>query len=395
MAAGPVSYGQQYTIEAGARTNTVFPAASVYISDLQVFAFHLYDGASIKPMQYDVSSDGGQTFPVMRATTFSPIGNDDVFAAGISVSPTGGVRIVLLLNAPQCIAYSDNILTLPTTSTWTQVTPPGSTAAPVGLGVAGLNIVAGLQAGGSALKLAYSLDGGTTFTASATMPAETIVNPGGFQLFASPASGVWCFINPASGKIYRSTDSGANWGASVKTVAAGNAACPDVSAIFAVTATRLVACHKGQVVTSDNAGLTWTDRQNLTLNPPSTTAVNQGAICGFANFGPLSGSDVLGAVTLYPHEFNAATTRGAMWRSLDFGTTWTLVDCVGGSNRAGANFQLTGFVARAGRAVMDMRDGNGPIRTSWFNPNPAATGSIPATCGATIVADPCPEPEEA
>jgi hypothetical protein len=100
-------------------------------------------------------------------------------------------------------------------------------------------------------------------------------------------------------------------------------------------------------------------------------------------------------VTAYPHEFNGATTRGAMWRSVDLGTTWTLVDCVGGSNIGGTATMLTAFVARAGRGVMDMREAGGPTRFTWFNPNPAALGGIPETCGAAIIAEPCPEPEEA
>jgi hypothetical protein len=384
VAAGPDAYGQKWRREVAARANTNFPASSVYVSDMEVFAFHLFDGASIKPMQYDVSSDGGETFPVMRKTAFNPAGNDDVFGAALITLADGTRRILLLLNASQAIAYSDTVFTLPLASTWTQVQPTGNTGAPVGFGVRGLNVVVCGQAGGSAIRLSYSLDGGATFSAATVPVVGTVLGSSGFQLFASPIAHEWCFLNPQSGSIYRSADDGNTWGAAVTTIVAGNAAVQTSGAIWAVNATRIVAVYKGQVVTSDDAGLTWTVRQNLTLNPPSTTAIGQGAITHLGSFGINLGVEVLGGVTPYVREFNSLTTRGAMWRSLDLGTTWTLIDAVGGAIEP-AGVIVTGFVARNGRGVMDLRDPGSPDRYTWFNPNPPPEPAPPAVMGPQLV----------
>jgi hypothetical protein len=386
---GVDSYGQKWYIEAApARLNTIFPASSVYVDDLTVYAFHFFDGSVINPLRYDISTDGGATFPAAgqnTATAFSPVGSFDVFGSAIITLADGTRRIILLANNSEAIIYSDTVFTLPGASTWARVQPTGNVGAPVGFGVRGLNVVVCGQAGGAVIALSYSLDGGATFAAASTGIPDTVVTSYGMQLFASPVAHVWCFINPKSGIIYRSADDGVTWSGAIKTITAGNVGVPTAAAIWAVNATRLVAVYKGQIVTSDDEGLTWTDRQNLTLNPPSTTAINQGDIAHFGSFGLNAGIDVLGAVSAYPHEFNGATTRGAMWRSVDKGTSWSLVDCVGGSNLGGTNFLVTGFAAQAGRAVMDMREGGGPARTSWYNPNPAPVPAPPAVMGAQLV----------
>src|SRR3990172_6749007 len=119
MAAGPDAFGQKWRLEAAARVNVAFPASSVYISDLEVFAFHLYNGTVLHPMQYDVSVDGGETFPVIRATAAPNMG--DVFGAFLIPLADGTRRILLLVNATLAIAYSDTVFSLPSSSTWTLV----------------------------------------------------------------------------------------------------------------------------------------------------------------------------------------------------------------------------------------------------------------------------------
>jgi len=354
-----IGFGQLWTLEASARANTVFPAASVYLDEFTVYAFHRFDGVSINPLQYDVSNDGGQTFPTIRTTTFNP--TDDVVGARRIQLSDGTWRFLILENATQAIAYSDNLLTLPTASTWTEVTlPDGGGAvvgAPVGFEVNGLNVlIVGQQGAGADLRIWHSEDGGATFSDPVVVDGLEIASAvGGYNFLASPSAAVWCLLSPNSGKIYRSTDNGATWSAAVKTITPGDASLSKTGAIFAASATRLVAVYKGQVVTSDDAGLTWTDRQNLTLVANSPVDVRQGAIAHIASFGLRNGIEVLGGATNYATAFSSSTTRGAMWRSVDLGTTWTLVNAVGGGLvTTNPSTRLTGFVARNGRGEIDI-----------------------------------------
>jgi predicted RecA/RadA family phage recombinase len=360
------STGQSWRLELSRVANTVFPAASVCLEgeDLTIYAFHRFDGATINPLRYDVSTDGGQTFPTMRATSFNPT-NDIVSARTVRLA-SGTLRFVLLENTSQAIAYSDSILSAPSASTWTEVTPPGSVGSPLGMEVNGLNVVVMIQDGGSNLKLAYSTDGGTTFSASSTMPTDTVTTPLGYQVFAGPTAGVWCLLNPNSGKIYRSTDSGNNWGAAVKTITAGDIGLGAVSAIFAVNATRVVAVYKGQVSVSDDAGVTWTDQQNLTLVANSPLDIKQGGIGWIANVGLTGGATILSGATNYVMSFGSTVTRQAFWRSLDLGTTWTLVDVHGGGLITSATTtRLTAFAAKNGKGVVDIWNSGTTERKTW------------------------------
>jgi hypothetical protein len=264
---------------------------------------------------------------------------------------------------------------------------------PSAVEVDGANVLVFGQVGGLGdARVWHSEDGGTTFSGPVAVGTETVTNPTGNCHLASPSASLWCLIN--KGAIYRSADNGASWTGPVHTITAGNVACPASSAIFAVNATRVVACFKGQVATSDDAGATWTDRQNLTLNPPSTTSINQGAIAALATFGSHAGSPVLGGATVYPHEFDAVTTRGAFWRSVDFGTTWTLVDCVGGTNLVSTAQIITAFIARGGRGIMDLRDSGGPNRATFFNPNLEVAGVAArrAPSASSFTVRPCFQP---
>src|SRR3990172_10934329 len=147
MAAGPDAYGQTWRLEAAARVNVAFPASSVYISDLEVFAFHLYNGTVLHPMQYDVSVDGGETFPVMRATAAPNM--NDMLGSSLLTLADGTRRILLLLNGTPSFGYSDTVFSLPTSSTWTLVQPPNSLGTVNSIGVRGLNVVAVRQDGRS------------------------------------------------------------------------------------------------------------------------------------------------------------------------------------------------------------------------------------------------------
>src|SRR3990172_1711374 len=147
MAAGPDAYGQTWRLEAAPRVNVAFPASSVYITDLEVFAFHLWNGAVLHPMQYDVSVDGGETFPVMRATAAPNISHPR--GAFLVTLADGTRRILLLVNGTPSLAYSATVFSLPTSSTWTLVQPPNSLGTVNSIGVRGLNVVAVRQDGRS------------------------------------------------------------------------------------------------------------------------------------------------------------------------------------------------------------------------------------------------------
>ena len=386
-----INFGQQWQLATSTRDNLIFSTASIFVDDFTVYAFHRHsDGQALK---YDVSQDGGQTFPVVRSTA-KTTSADDMIAAR-TTSFAGVPFRVLLLQEALGLLYSDTVLTLPETSVWTQITLPGSlVGAPLGLEVAGANVqVFGQSGGGGAAKTWHSEDGGTTFAGPVNVGTETVTTATGPNHLCSPSAGLWCLIN--KGAIFRSADNGASWTpAAVHTITAGNVACPASSAIFAVSATRLVACFKGQVATSDDAGATWTDRQNLTLNPPSTTSINQGALVAFASFGSHAGVPVLGAATVYPHEFTGAITRGAFWRSVDLGTTWTLVDCVGGTNLASTGQRVIAFIARGGRGLMDLQEGGGPNRATFFNPNTdvAAVAARRTPSASSFTVRPCFQP---
>jgi len=389
-----INFGQQWQLATAPRANGVFPAASVFVDDFTVYAFHRHtDGQALK---YDVSQDGGQTFPTVRSTAIT-VGSDDIYGARVTSFAGVPFRVLLLLSGGggKHLYVSDTVLTLPETSTWTQVALPGTAVGgPAAVEVDGANVlVFGQAGGGGAAKIWHSEDGGTTFAGPVTIGvAEILSDITACYHLCSPSPGLWCLIN--KGAIYRSADNGASWtGLPVHLIPAGNIACPGASTILAVNATRLIACFKGQIATSDDAGATWTDRQNLTLNPPSPTSINQGAIVAFANFGSRAGSPVLGAATAYVKEFTAAVTRGAFWRSVDFGTTWTLVECVGGVNIAGSSQLMTAFIARGGRGVMDLREA-GPTRHTFFNPNPEAVG-VPAPrapSASSFTVRPCFQP---
>lgn len=377
--------GSTWTHEAAARPNTVFPAASVFIDDSTVYAFHRYNGAAVDPLQIDLSTNGGRTFPTNNATAYNPVAGDVVTAKYIS----GLTRFCILMNASTGFAYSDNVFTLPTTSTWTQVTPAGSVGQPIGMDNNASNIVYVGQSGGATVNMAFSTNGGTTFTASTTMPAggiEPVTNALGYQVLASPSAGIWCFISPASGKIYRSTDSGANWtAAAVKSITAGNVALPAVASILAVTSTRMVAVYKGQVVTSDDAGLTWTDRQNLTTTAP--TSIQQAGIAGLCNFGQPSGSPTLGAMSLYLDTFTSVTTAQASWISQDSGTTWTIKSVVGGGSHGTTNVAMTACVARAGRGVCDLWAVGATLRDTWYSLSPIPVPIVSSTSAVRALQD--------
>jgi hypothetical protein len=357
----PILGGTEWTLEGDTRANLTRSTASVFLDDLTVYAFHWEFGVAI---YYDVSVDGGQTFPVVHTTSSASF--NDVVVAKRLVLADGTTRFLVLLNDNQAVAYSDNVLTLPNTSTWTRLTPPGSGGAPIGLEVNGLNVVVAGQDGAANLQMAYSVDGGATFLASTTMPAESTTTSYGYQVLTSPSAGVWCFISPTSGKIFRSTDSGDHWGAAVATLPTGDASLPKVACIFAASATRVVACFQGQVATSDDAGVTWTLRQNLTLPASSPVHVKQGGIGWIASFGAVSSPPVLGGATNYATAFDASTTRGAMWRSVDLGTTWTIVDSVGGGLvSTNPDTRITALVARNGRGVIDIWNSGTTHRNTW------------------------------
>jgi hypothetical protein len=150
-----------------------------------------------------------------------------------------------------------------------------------------------------------------------------------------------------------------------------------VGCIFAVNATRIVAVYQGQVTVSDDAGLTWTDKQNLTLVANSPVHVRQGGIGCIGNYGILAGATILGGATNYAMAFNSVTTRGAMWRSTDLGTTWSLIDAVGGGGFAAATTSfITTFPTRNGRGVIDIGEPGGPARKTWYNPRPIGSSEV-------------------
>jgi len=220
---------------------------------------------------------------------------------------------------------------------------------------------------------------GTTFSGPVQIAGETASasRPLGSQTVCTPAAAVWCLINANSGKIFRTTDNGATWSAALHTIAAGNATLAALACIFALSATRLIAVYKGQVAISDDAGLTWTDKQNLTLLAP--VDVKQAGIGHIASYGVTNGLTVLGGATPYVMEFEPGVRRGAMWRSLDLGETWSLVDAIGGGLvEQSTTPQVTGFVARNGRGVIDIYSFKGGYdhRDTWFNPStPIAAGN--------------------
>lgn len=370
-------FGRLWTLEPDDRINLIQPTASVYINDLTVYSFH---AGGAQPLVYDVSTDGGVTWPTQNAT--AKTATNDVLTARTTRLANGTLRVLLLQNDSKAILYSDTVLTLPTTSTWTELVPSGSVGAPNGLEVSGLNAVVGLQDGGGNLKYAYSLDGGATWLPATTGVTDTVETPFGYQKFASPSALWWFHLNPKSGKIYQSTDGGNNWTGPVKTITAGDASLPAIGAILAVSATRVVACYKGQVSTADLAAgvWTWTDQQNLTVGNPLD--VQQGAVGFFANFGLLSGSTVLGAATIYADQFGASTTAGAMWRSTDLGTTWSLINAVGGGKVSiFSSTALTAFAARNGRGVIDLWNVSTTHRNTWTNTIPrGGTEGTSAAC---------------
>ena len=387
-----INFGQQWQLATAPRATTIFPAASIFVDDFTVYAFRRHtDGQALK---YDVSQDSGQTFPTVRSTSIT-VGSDDIYGARTTSFAGVPFRVFLLLTGGggKHLYVSDTVLSLPEASTWTQVALSGTAVgSPLAVETAGANVLVFGQAGAGLARTWHSEDGGTTFAGPVAVGSDTVATPVGNTLLASPSAGLWCLIN--KGAIYRSSNNGVSWLGPVHTIVEGNVAVPGTSAILAVNATRVVACFKGQVATSDDAGATWTTRQNLTLNPPSTTSINQGAIAAFANFGSHGGAPVLGGVTIYPHEFTAATTRGAFWRSIDLGTTWTLVDCIGGTNLASTNHLVTAFIARSGRGVMDLRDHNGPNRATFFNPNleVAAVAARRAPSASSFTVRPCFQP---
>lgn len=364
----PVLAGTVWNRDTTVRSNGTFPAASVFYDDLTVYAFHVPITGGAFPMAYDLSVNGGVTWPTTRATLTVVAG--DVVGARY-IASLG--RFILLLNASQGIAYSDNVITLPLASTWTSVTPPGSVGAPVGFEVNGQNVVYCGQDGGGNIQLAFSTDGGATFLASTTMPADTITTPFGYQIFASPSPGIWCFLNPKSGKIYRSTDSGNNWSAAVTTITAGNVALSAVACILAVTATRLVAVYKGQVVVSTDAGLTWVAKQNLTLVASSPASIQQASIAALGNYGLPAGQEQLGGLSTFLSTFAAGVTAQAGWRSTDRGENWTIVNVVGGANHGSASVAMTALAARQGRGVADLWNLGAAQRDSWSSSAIATT----------------------
>ena len=387
-----INFGQQWQLATAPRQNGVFPAASIFVDDFTVYAFHRHtDGQALK---YDVSQDGGQTFPIVRSTAIT-VGSDDIYGARVTSFAGVPFRVLLQLSSGtgKNLYVSDTVLSLPETSTWTQVALPGTgVGSPLAVEVDGARVQVFGQASGGNARTWHSEDGGTTFAGPVAVGTGVLAVSTGNSHLASPSAGLWCLINGEG--IYRSSDNGVSWTAlPVHIIPAGNVACPDSSAIIAVNATRLVACFKGQIATSDDAGATWTNRQNLTLNPPSTTSINQGAIVAFANFGSHAGSPVLGAATAYVKEFTAAITRGAFWRSVDVGTTWTLVECVGGANVAGSSQLMTAFIARGGRGVMDLREA-GPTRYTFFNPNTDVAGVAArrAPSASSFTVRPCFQP---
>jgi hypothetical protein len=120
------------------------------------------------------------------------------------------------------------------------------------------------------------------------------------------------------------------------------------------------------VATSDDAGLTWTDRQNLTLASLSPLDVKQGGIGYIGSFGVQGGLTILGGATNYAMAFDSVTTRGAMWRSIDLGDTWALVNAVGGGfvTQSTAT-RITAFAARRGRGVIDIWNSGTTERKTW------------------------------
>src|SRR3990167_546608 len=172
-----INFGQQWQLATAPRASTIFPAASIFVDDFTVYAFRRHtDGQALK---YDVSQDGGQTFPTVRSTAVT-VGSDDVH--GALVTSFAGVPFRVFLLGSAAVRYSDTVLTLPETSIWTQATLPGTAVgAPVAIEADGANVLVFGQAGAGLPKTWHSEDGGPTFAgpvaiASATVLASTTGN---------------------------------------------------------------------------------------------------------------------------------------------------------------------------------------------------------------------------
>jgi hypothetical protein len=127
-------------------------------------------------------------------------------------------------------------------------------------------------------------------------------------------------------------------------------------------------------VVSDDAGLTWASKQNLTVGNPFS--VHQGGVGWINSFGAFNGVTILGAATHYVMDFNAATTRGAMWRSVDLGDVWSLIDSVGGGLvTTSVTTAITAFPARSGRGVIDQWNVGTTERKTWYNPSTLVPGT--------------------
>lgn len=345
-------------------------AASVFIDDLTVYAFHTSSDSVPALIYYDVSLDGGKTFPSQRPTayTFTPTtALNGVVAARTLRLINGGLRVMLLLTGGAGFIYSDNVLSLPSASTWTNSIPATALNPPMGFELRGYNVVAVFALNGTSEKQMYfSVDGGQTWTLSSLQPLwniSTATANHGNQIFASPATGVWCHISPpvafGDAVIYRSVDYGNTW-SQVKTLSQGSTPPPtDPRTCIFAYGTRLIAIHYGHVSVSDDLGLTWTDKQDLTLLVSDPSQANLAMI---GNFGT-----VLGAVALDVAYGGAGLTKSVAWRSTDGGETWTQVPVVGaGGIPAGFSGFFRALVCRNGRAVLDAFGGSFG-RWSWYS----------------------------
>src|SRR3990167_3137740 len=187
-----INFGQQWQLATAARATTIFTAASLFVDDFTVYAFRRHtDGQALK---YDVSQDGGQTFPTVRSTAVT-VGSDDVH--GARVTSFAGVPFRVLLLGSAAIRYSDTVLTLPESSIWTQATLPGTlVGAPAAVEADGANVlVFGQTGGGGDARIWHSEDGGTTFAGPIAIGTETLTTNTGNWHLCTPSSGLWCLIN--------------------------------------------------------------------------------------------------------------------------------------------------------------------------------------------------------
>jgi len=156
---------------------------------------------------------------------------------------------------------------------------------------------------GTSEGLFRTVDGGTTWTACGTLPAQT-TQPEVISIAIDPVTPTTLYVSASGHGVFRSVNNGGSW-KDINSELTRNQLCWEI-AVDPKTPTTVYTATQSYVCRSIDSGTTWTTRgKRFTMNEVSGFAINR-----------------LTPTTLYVIGYVNRSTKHVILRSVDGGATW-------------------------------------------------------------------------